>query len=133
MKASLLFLCGCAILSLGMCYRPSPPPLPTTLAPHDLLLSRDDDNLLTVSVITRDGVTGASLAIDCEKQKAVARGQNADGKRTGTWERQNWKGMIVARESFLGGRRDGLCEYWDDEGNMIVERSGLYRFDVLQK
>lgn len=133
MNTHLLFLCGCAVIAVGMCSRPAAPPTPTALPPHDLLVSEGQDNLLTVSVITRDGVTGASLVIDCDKRRAVEHGQNADGKRTGKWERQNWKGMLVARESFLAGQRDGLCEYWDDEGNLIAERSGFYKFDALQK
>lgn len=133
MNTQLLFLCGCAIIAVGMCIRPSAPPAPMTLAPHDLLISEGDGNLLTVSVITREGMTGASLVIDCDKRRAVAHGQNSDGKRTGPRERHNWEGMLVARESFLAGQRDGLCEYWDDEGNLIAERSGFYKFDALQK
>lgn len=133
MDRSLLFLCGCAVVAAGVCSRPASAPPPAALAPHDLLVSSGDGSLLTVSVITRDGVTGASIDIDCDKRRVVSHGQNADGKRTGKWERQNWKGMLVARESFLAGQRDGLCEYWDDEGNLIADTSGFYRFDVLQK
>lgn len=133
MHQSMLSLFGCLLGASSFGCVPAPASPPPALAPHDLLISRGDGNELTVSVITRDGVTGASIVIDCEQRRAVAHGYHSDGKRTGRWERQNWKGTIVARESFLAGQRDGSCEYWDDDGALIAERSGIYKFDVLQK
>jgi len=100
---------------------PAIPPLP----PHDLIVTDQAGSLLALSVITTHGITGAPIVIDCDSKRVASVGQNSDGMRAGRWETRDPHGMPTWRETLVAGRRDGLCEYWDEEGRPIAATTGI--------